>query len=147
MEFTFTETVKLATKGFKPSDVAELSKLDESKFSKDDILSLIGNGYSKSEVIKLVDMFESKDVETSTDEDNEDQDDVPNNADTKKADPVKETVSVSDNEDNIDYKKKYEEEKKLREELQHKKAIAPSQVKQGDNKSDYDIALEIAEMY
>ena len=146
MEFTFGDVVKLATKGYKPSDVEELRKLDENKFSKDDILSLIASGYSKSEVIKLVDTFTPEDSEST--EETEDQDEQPH--EKKEKEPVKpnakEDSSSEDESDDIDYKKKYEEEKKLREELQHKKAVSGSAIK-GDNKSDWDIALEIAEMF
>ena len=146
MEFTFGDAVKLATKGYKPSDVDELRKLDENKFSKDDILSLIASGYSKSEVIKLVDTFTPEDSEST--EETEDQDEQPQ--EKEKKEPVeiksKEVSSSEDKSGDIDYKKKYEEEKKLREELQHKKAVSSSE-KKGDNRSDWDIAMEIAEMY
>lgn len=142
MEFTFTETVKLATKGFKPSDVAELSQLDENKFSKDDILSLISNGYSKSEVKKLVEMFDSTDKEET-----EDQDEQPKIEQEEKTEPKEVEVDTpEDKGDDIDYKKKYEEEKKLREELQHKKAASGTAIKT-DTKSDIDLAMEIAAEY
>ena len=147
MEFTFTETVKLATKGFKPSDVAELSKLDENKFSKDDILSLISNGYSKTEVKKLVEMFDSKEVESDTDNNDDVQDDVPTEKEEKEPERKSGPATPSTKEkDDIDYKAKYEEEKKLREQLQHKNAAAPSGVK-GDTRSDWDVAMEIASDY
>ena len=42
MNFNFKDVVKLASKGVKPSDIAELSALDEKKFDKDDILSSTG---------------------------------------------------------------------------------------------------------
>ena len=48
MKFTFAESVKLATKGFKPGDISELAELDENKFGKDDILSLVANLFSSS---------------------------------------------------------------------------------------------------
>lgn len=142
MEFTFTETVKLATKGYKPSDVAELSQLDENKFSKDDILSLISNGYSKSEVKKLVEMFDSTDNDET-----DDQDEKPKDEQEDKVDPKEDDAETpEDKRDDIDYKKKYEEEKKLREELQHKKAASGTAIK-NDTRSDIDIATEIAAEY
>lgn len=146
MEFTFGDAVKLATKGYKPSDVEELRKLDENKFSKDDILSLIASGYSKSEVIKLVDTFTTEDSE-GTDE-TEDQDEPPQDEKKKKPDKHKanEVDSSEDESDDVDYKKKYEEEKKLREELQHKKAASGTAIKT-DTKSDIDLAMEIAAEY
>ena len=145
MEFTFTETVKLATKGYKPSDIAELSKLDENKFSKDDILSLISNGYSKSEVKALVETFSNKELEKPQD-DTDDMDEQPEDAGAKETESANSQDSVPDKKDDIDYKKKYEKEKKLREEIQHKKAASSSE-KKGDDRSDWDIAKEIAEMF
>lgn len=146
MEFSFTESVKLATKGYKPSDIAELSKLDENKFSKDDILSLISNGYSKSEVKTLVETFSSKETEEKPQDDTDGQDGQPKDAGEKETESASSQDDAPEKKDDIDYKKKYEEEKKLREELQHKKAVSSSE-KKGDNRSDWDIAMEIAEMY
>lgn len=145
MNFTFAETVKLATKGFKPSDVAELSKLDEDKFSKDDILSLIANGYSKSEVKNLVDMFSSTVEDTmGVPEDNDEQPDTAQEHET--ADHSDAAEDPDDKKDDIDYKSKYEEEKKLREQLQHKNAAAGTVIRT-DGRTDFDIAREIAEEY
>ena len=72
MKFTFGETVKLASKGYKPTDIAELLVLDENKFSKDDILSLVSAGYTKSDIKKLVETFKDEDSSEGDSGDNSD---------------------------------------------------------------------------
>ena len=144
MKFTFSESVKLATKGFKPGDISELSELDENKFSKEDILSLVGNGYSKSDTKKLVETFSDVDASEDDPGDGSDKTDEHTEKPEKKSsqeDPGEETSDETD--DNIDYKALYEKEKKLREKLQHKNTKAAAAIER-DSKSDFDIAVEIA---
>lgn len=120
MKFTFGETVKLASKGYKPTDIAELLILDENKFSKDDILSLVSAGYTKSDIKKLVETFKDEDSSEGDSGDNSDaEDDQPNN--TEKGSDGKNSDS-DDSDDTTDYKSLYEKEKKLRESLQHSNA-------------------------
>lgn len=139
MNFGFKDAVKLASKGFKPTDIAELSALDETKFDKDDILSLIGNGYKLSEIKDLVKAFEP-----SQDEKEDGPDEDKNDDHLEKSDPKSEDKSSesSDDNDNIDYKSLYEKEKELREKLQHKNQTANKGI--NNEKSDFDIALDIA---
>ena len=144
MKFTFSESVKLATKGFKPGDISELSELDENKFSKEDILSLVGNGYSKADIKKLVETFSDDDASKDDPGDESDETNDHTEKPEKKSsqeDPDEDTSDETD--DNIDYKALYEKEKKLREDLQHKNASGSVGIKK-DKKSDFDIALEIA---
>ncbi len=146
MDFTFGESVKLAAKGYKPNDIAELKLLDENKFSKEDILSLISNGYTKSEVKKLVETF-STGSDDKPDEKNDDSDEK----DDHKKEPEKKSEQddpgsddSDDKDDKIDYKELYEKEKKLREELQHKNAAAGSS-DNTDKRTPEQIAIDIAE--
>lgn len=144
MKFTFSESVKLATKGFKPADIAELNELDENKFSKDDILSLVGNGYSKTDIKKLVETFsDHEESEDDPGDDAEEKDDHSKKSDTKSSHDDHEEDNSDEADDNIDYKELYEKEKKLRQKLQQNNQKAGSSVKT-DDKSDFDIALEIA---
>lgn len=143
MKFTFSESVKLATKGFKPGDISELSELDENKFSKEDILSLVGNGYSKTDIKKLVETFSDADASEDDPGDGSDKTDDHTEKPEKKSsqeDPGEDTSDETD--DNIDYKELYEKEKKLREKLQHKNTSGSAAIKK--EKSDFDIALDIA---
>lgn len=120
MKFTFGETVKLASKGYKPTDIAELLVLDENKFSKDDILSLVSAGYTKSDIKKLVETFKDDDSSEGNSGDNSDEKNKqPEN--TEKGSDGNNSDS-DDSADTTDYKSLYEKEKKLRESLQHSNA-------------------------
>lgn len=143
MKFNFKETVKLASKGFKPNDIAELITLDENKFDKDDILSLVGNGYSLAEIKGLVETF--KEDAENNDDDNDDQDNNDNhsNKEGKKPESNDDTGEPSDNDDNIDYKTLYEKEKELRTRLQQDNTKKRSLERDQDTRSDMDIALDV----
>lgn len=121
MKFTFTETVKLASKGYKPTDIAELLTLDENKFSKEDILSLVGAGYTKSDIKKLVETFKDEDSSEGDSGDNSDEENK-QQENTDKG-PEGTTSASGDSDDTTDYKSLYEKEKKLRESLQHSNAL------------------------
>ncbi len=143
MKFTFSESVKLATKGFKPGDISELSELDENKFSKEDILSLVGNGYSKSDIKKLVETFSDDAASEDDPGDGSDETNDHTEKPEKKSSQEDPGEDISDEtDDNIDYKELYEKEKKLREKLQHKNTSGSAAIKK--EKSDFDIALDIA---
>ncbi len=141
MKFTFAESVKLATKGFKPGDITELSELDENKFNKEDILSLVGNGYSKTDIKKLVETFSDPESEDDNPGDDSETDSHSGKSENESEHDDHDSEE-SDDEDNIDYKSLYEKEKKLREDLQHKNQSANRVIKK--EKSDFDIALDIA---
>lgn len=142
MKFTFAESVKLATKGFKPGDISELSELDENKFNKEDILSLVSNGYTKTDIKKLVETFSDPESE-----DEKPGDDSETNSHSGKSGKESEhddhDSEDSDDKDDIDYKELYEKEKKLREKLQQQNQKKGSEFR-GDTKTDFDIALDIA---
>lgn len=143
MKFTLGESVKLAAKGYKHADIAELSELDENKFSKEDILSLVGSGWSKSDIKKLVDDL------SDPREDEEDEPDDSDESNNHKGNPEKKSeqddpeTDDSDEDESIDYKSLYEKEKKLREDLQHKNAKKGSADK-SDPRTDEQVAIELA---
>lgn len=143
MEFTFTDHVKLATKGFKPNDIAELSALDENKFNKDDIMALAGSGYKLSDIKKLVNTFDDNKSEKQQGDDEGEHKEQEKPEDHKQ-DQVTETSS--EDTQSVDYKELYEKEKKLREKLQqnNQKRIEGQKDPQ-DLKSDEEIALSFAE--
>lgn len=146
MNFNFKDVVKLASKGVKPSDIAELSALDEKKFDKDDILSLIGSGYKTSDIKKLVETFSSSDEENDPDDNADNEKNLNNHEDKNEQDNESGSGSSDDEDDNIDYKELYNKEKKLREKLQHDNAKGRAKDPE-DKKSDEEIAREIAEMF
>ena len=148
MNFNFKDVVKLASKGIKPSEIAELAALDENKFDKDDILSLIGSGYKTSDIKNLVETFSPSDDEDRNPSDDSEEKDNRNSHDEKKEqnNNDSDSGSSSDDGDDIDYKQLYEKEKKLREKLQHDNAKKGAKDPE-DRKSDEEIALEIANMF
>ena len=146
MNFNFKDVVKLASKGIKPSEIAELAALDENKFDKDDILSLIGSGYKTSDIKNLVETFSPSDDEDDNPcDDSETKDDHKSHEEKHEQNNNSDSGSSEDN-DNIDYKQLYEKEKQLREKLQHDNAKKGAKDPE-DRKSDEEIALEIANMF
>ena len=146
MEFNFKDVVKLASKGVKPSEIAELAALDANKFDKDDILSLIGSGYKASDIKKLVETFSSSDDEDNNPGDDSETEDNHESTEDKNRQNNDSDSGSSDDGDDIDYKQLYEKEKKLREKLQHDNAKKDAKDSE-DRKSDEEIALEIANMF
>lgn len=140
MKFNFKEMVALAAKGYKPNDIAEMTALDDSKFSKDDVLSLVANGYSKSDIKKLVETVEQTDKpqENETDE----TEDHSNNEETVSQSQDDDGDS-SDNADDIDYKKLYEDEKRLRQKLQHDNVNDSNSGGVTDTRTDEQIAVDV----
>lgn len=147
MNFNFKDVVKLASKGIKPSEIAELAALDENKFDKDDILSLIGSGYKTSDIKNLVETFSPSDDENNNPgDDSEEKDNHKSHEDDNEQNNDSDSGSSEDDGDDIDYKELYEKEKKLREKLQHDNAKKGAKDPE-DRKSDEEIALEIANMF
>lgn len=137
MKFNFTEAVKLAVKGFSPDAILNLSKLDDSKFSKEDIITLVDKGYTEDKISELVNMFQNDES-------------VGDSEDDTKGEPVEKTSTksapanqVEDEEaDKVDYKALYEKEKHLREKLQHTETIKNKDIKNSDDRSDFDVAID-----
>lgn len=146
MNFNFKDVVKLASKGIKPSEIAELAALDENKFDKDDILSLIGSGYKTSDIKNLVETFSPSDDEKDNPGDDSENEDNHDSHEEKHEQNIDSDSGSSEEDDNIDYKQLYEKEKTLREKLQHDNAKKGAKDSE-DRKSDEEIALEIANMF
>lgn len=137
MKFNFTEAVKLAVKGFTPDAIVNLSKLDDTKFSKEDIITLVDKGYTEDKISELVNMFQNDES-------------VNESKDTDNGEPVEKTsvksepdTQVKDEEgDKVDYKALYEKEKQLREKLQHSETVKNKDTKNSDDRSDFDVAID-----
>lgn len=138
MKFNFTEAVKLAVKGFTPDAIVNLSKLDDSKFNKEDIIALVDKGYTEEKITELVSLFSETEMETET----TGTEDKKDNPDETSARSTTDSQSKDDEDAGVDYKALYENEKKLRENLQHETATKDSNIKNGDNRSDFDIAVD-----
>ena len=92
-----TDTIKLATKGFKPADI---KRFDENGLDVDTVLSLSGAGYSASDVDELINMA-SKEQEP--------QEPKEQTAKTVEPDGAR---NVGAKPDDVDYKKELEDTKK-----------------------------------
>ena len=140
MKFNFKEIVALAAKGYKPNDIAEMTALDDTRYSKDDVLSLVANGYSKSEIKKLVETVEQ--VEEPQEDETDETENHSNNEETG-SQSQDDGDNSSDNVDDIDYKKLYEDEKKLRQKLQHDNVNGSNSGGETDTRTDEQIAIDV----
>lgn len=137
MKFNFTEAVKLAVKGFTPDAIVNLSKLDDSKFSKEDIITLVDKGYTEEKISELVNMFQDDESVIDSEDSNKGE---PDKKTSTKSEPDKQ---VEDEEvDKVDYKALYEKEKQLREKLQHTETVKNKDIKNSDDRSDFDVAID-----
>ena len=137
MKFNFTEAVKLAVKGFTPDAIVNLSKLDDTKFSKEDIITLVDKGYTEEKISELVNMFQDDESVVDGEDSNKGE---PDGKTSTKSEPDKQ---VKDDEaDKVDYKALYEKEKQLREKLQHTETVKNKDIKNSDDRSDFDVAID-----
>lgn len=148
MGLGFKEVIEVTKKGYTPGDIVELNNIiKEGKHNQDDILSLALNGMKIDDVKNTLLIIEENGSSDSSGQSSQG-DQKPND---NKGTEGQETAGDSpDNgaDDGIDYKKKYEEEKALREKLQNDNARkgASSEGGAGQKKeTDYDIALKFAE--
>lgn len=137
MKFNFTEAVKLAVKGFTPDAIVNLSKLDDTKFSKEDIITLVDKGYTEDKISELVNMFQDNESVNDSEDSTKGEPDLKTST---KSEPDKQ---VEDEEvDKVDYKALYEKEKQLREKLQHSETVKNKDIKNSDDRSDFDVAID-----
>ena len=137
MKFNFTEAVKLAVKGFTPDAIVNLSKLDDSKFSKEDIITLVDKGYTEEKISGLVNMFQDDENVNDSEDSNKGE---PDKKTSTKSEPDKE--AKDEEADKVDYKALYEKEKQLREKLQHSETVKNKDIKNSDDRSDFDVAID-----
>lgn len=138
MKLNFPDMLKLAAKGYKPNDIAELSAIDEKEVTKEQLFSLIDNGYTLEDV-KFLRGLLSGENEPSGD----DSETPPDNEKPLENDSEGET-SGSEDQKEVDYKSLYEKEKKLREKLQHGNASGLDASGNEDKRTNEEIAQDIA---
>ena len=139
MGLSITDTVALVSKGYKVSELQEISKiLDENK--NDNNIIELAKKLAFSDFKSAMTLFNNADnslasenaSDDETDQETDDQQDIPDDQDDQ------------GEEDGVDYKTLYEKEKKLREDIQ--KANQKRDVSDEDSKeSDFDIALKFAQ--
>ena len=138
MKLNFPDMLKLATKGYKPNDIAELSAIDEKEVTKEQLFSLIDNGYTLEDV-KFLRGLLSGENEPSGD----DSETPPDNEKPLENDSTGDN-SGSEDQEEVDYKSLYEKEKKLREKLQHGNASGLDASGNEDKRTNEEIAQDIA---
>lgn len=138
MKLNFPDMLKLASKGYKPNDIAEISAIEETDLNKEQLFSLIDNGYNLDDIKFLRGLLNGENNAPS-----EESEDAP-----PEEKPL-ENVSTGNNTGNedqeeVDYKSLYEKEKKLREKLQHSNASELNASGEIDKRTNEEIAQEIA---
>lgn len=138
MKLNFPDMLKLASKGYKPNDIAELSAIEETDLNKEQLFSLIDNGYNLDDIKFLRGLLSGENNVPSEESEEQPPEEKP-----------LEKVSTGDNTGNedqeeVDYKSLYEKEKKLREKLQHSNASELNASGEIDKRTNEEIAQEIA---
>jgi len=139
MKLNFPDMLKLASKGYKPTDIAELSAIEETDLNKEQLFSLIDNGYNLDDIKFLRGLLNGENnapSEESEDEPPEEEKPLENNS--------KGDNPVNEDQEEVDYKSLYEKEKKLREKLQHSNASELNASGEIDKRTNEEIAQEIA---
>lgn len=141
MGLSLTDTLALVTNGYKVSEIAQVSALVSSDQENGNSIIELAKKLKFSDFTQAIDIFKGSDSpqqKTSEDEQTD------KGADDQQENKNEES-SADDQagEDDVDYKKLYEEEKSLRTQLQQKKQLENNQGAD-EKKSDYDIALQAA---
>lgn len=145
MGLSITDAAALITKGYKVSELQEVNKILEANKEDDkNIIELAKKlGFSDFKTtMQLFDMGAQPDTEDHTENDETDHNTDEHNEGTD--DTSDDSHDDQGEGDDVDYKKLYEQEKKLREDIQRKnqnKDVSDADTKE----SDFDIALKFAQ--
>lgn len=141
MKLNFPDMLKLAAKGYKPNDIAELSAIDEKEVTKEQLFSLIDNGYTLEDVKFLRGLLSGENNPSGDDSENET---PPDNEEKPLENDSTGETSGNEDQEKVDYKSLYEKEKKLREKLQHGNASGLDASGNEDKRTNEEIAQDIA---
>ena len=145
MGLSITDAAALITKGYKVSELQEVSKILEANKEDDkNIIELAKKlGFSDFKTtMQLFDMGAQPNTEDQKDENETDHNTDEHNEGTD--DTSDDSPKDQGKGDDVDYKELYEQEKKLREDIQRKnqnKDVSGDDTKE----SDFDIALKFAQ--
>lgn len=145
MGLSITDAATLITKGYKVSELAEVNTIIEANKEDDKNIIELAKKLGFSDFKTAMQLFAPADQKQSEDHKDDNQTDQ-NTDELKKGVDDNNNAQQSDQgtDDNVDYKKLYENEKKLREDIQ--KANQSKDVSDQDKKeSDWDIALKFAQ--
>lgn len=139
MGLTITDTLTLVSKGYKVPEIAEVSKIYDANKNDNNIIEL-AKKLAFSDFKSAMTLFQT-DIPNGT-EDAPEQNQTDNESEDNEG--SQDLQDDQGKDDDIDYKKMYETEKKLREDIQ--KANQSKDVSGDENKeSDWDIALRFAQ--
>lgn len=141
MGLSLTDTLALVSNGYKVSEIAQVSALVSSDQENGSNIIELAKKLKFSDFTQAIDIFKGSDSSQQKTSEDEQTDKGTDDHPEKE----KEDSSADDQagEDDVDYKKLYEEEKSLRTSLQQKKQLENNQGAD-EKKSDYDIALQAA---
>ena len=141
MGLSITDVTSLVTKGYKLSEISEVKQIVESNEEGKNIIELakkLGFADFKS-AMTLFDKAEEVGADQKTSENETDNVKGDNSEGTKETHLEDQQAG----EDNVDYKKLYENEKSLRQKLQQTNQSVDASGNE-DKRSDMEIALQIA---
>lgn len=141
MGLSLTDTLALVSNGYKVSEIAQVSALVSSDQENGNNIIELAKKLKFSDFTQAIDIFKGSDntqqktsEDEQTDKASDDQHENENN---------ESSADDQGKEDDVDYKKLYEEEKSLRTSLQQKKQLENNAGAE-EKMSDYDIALQAA---
>lgn len=145
MGLSITDAATLITKGYKVSELQEVNTILEANKEDDKNIIELAKKLGFSDFKTTMQLF-AKSAQSQSEDQKDDNQTDQNTDDQQKGVEDNTTDDQSDQgtDDNVDYKQLYENEKKLREDIQ--KANQGKDISGEDNKeSDFDIALKFAQ--
>ena len=141
MGLSLTDTLALVSNGYKVSEIAQVSALVSSDQENGNNIIELAKKLKFSDFTQAIDIFKGSDnTKGKTSEDDKPDDTTDDQPEKGKEDSPEDDQGK---EDDVDYKKLYEEEKSLRVKLQQKKQLEDG-AGADEKMSDYDIALQAA---
>ena len=145
MGLSITDAATLITKGYKVSELQEVNKILEANKEDDKNIIELAKKLGFSDFKTTMQLFDTG--AQSQSEDHTENNETDHGTDEHKegtTDTSNDSSKDQGKEDDVDYKKLYEQEKKLREDIQRnnqKKDVSDADTKE----SDFDIALKFAQ--
>ena len=142
MGLSLTDTLALVSNGYKVSEIAEVNTIVNTEPENGNNIIELAKKLKFSDLKQAIDIFKSpEDKKTENTKDNKPDNNNPDDEDESQNDNT--SGDDQGKEDDVDYKKLYEEEKSLRQKLQQQNQNKGKDT--DDNKmSDWEIALQAA---
>lgn len=141
MGLKITDAAKLIGNGYKMTEIAELKAILEQHPDNDNDIIELAKKVNYSDLKLAINLF---DGDAGSPDQNTHEEDKPDKNTDDNNEEKGSSASDQGQDDNVDYKKLYEDEKQLREKLQKENQSKDISGKDKDNRSDWDIALSFA---